>query len=385
MLTLYGIAAPLVLIWTVLRLRKAPKDRALWSLCGLIIGWTLAFPFGRAADAGSGLFGTPPMVSRLIEHSLDIASMHGLICFYLYSALGRREAGRRARLYGIPLALTFIVLVAAALSTPEGVGTRDHRVTSVAVFYVAADAYLVFAFSKAWFWNRCYAHGAGPRLRRGLRIAATGMVAFALANTLYIVAVVLHWAGGDDAPDNLDTAGAASTSLGWFAAVFLMLPGVVLFLAGVTYPAAAMRVIALRVWVRHLRHYRRLKPLWVALHELFPENVLPRVPMSAWRSGLNPRSVHRYYYRRAIECRDGLVRISPYIPPPEKDAVAVGDGNAELSERLRSALRAHRSGERSSAPAVPVAVPMEPTLEADVRELIVLSDALRTADPNGEH
>ncbi|MFJ8927640.1 MAB_1171c family putative transporter [Streptomyces sp. NPDC102364] len=384
MLALYGIGAPLVLMWTVLRLRRAPKDRALWSLCGLITGWTLAFPFGRAADAGAGLLGTTPMGSRLVEHSLDIVSMHGLICFYLYSALEEREAGRRARLYGVPLALTFIVLVAATLSTPGGVGTRDHRVTSVAVFYVAADAYLVFAFSKAWFWNRCYARGAGPRLRRGLRIAATGMIAFALANSLYIVAVVLHWAGGDDVSSNLDTAGAASTSLGWFAAVFLMLPGVVLFLVGVTYPAAAMRVIALRVWWRHLLHYRRLKPLWAALHELFPENVLPRVPMSAWRNALNPRSVHRRYYRRAIECRDGLVRISPYINPSQTGASGDTTSGAELSDRLRHALRAHGSGELSSAHAVAVAVPPDPSLEADVRELIVLADALRTVDPNGE-
>lgn len=94
--------------------------------------------------------------------------------------------------------------------------------------------------------------------------------------------------------------------------------------------------------------------------------------------------MHRRYYRRAIECRDGLVRISPYINPSQTGASGDTTSGAELSDRLRHALRAHGSGELSSAHAVAVAVPPDPSLEADVRELIVLADALRTVDPNGE-
>ncbi|MFF4508944.1 MAB_1171c family putative transporter [Streptomyces sp. NPDC001401] len=381
LLAIYGITACVVLAWTVVRLIRAPKDRALWSLCGLITGWTASFPFGRAADRQVGLLGTTPMESRLIEHSLVVIGVHGLICFYLYSALNGRQARKRAWQYGIPLAVTLAVLMAAALLTPGGVATRDHRVTSVAVFFVAADSYCVFGFSRAWVWNRRYARGAGPRLRRGLRLAAAGMIAIVAASVLFVVAVVLHWAGGSGVPKSLHTQGAAATTLGWFAAVFFLLPGVVIFLAGVTYPAAVMHVIALRLWWHHLRQYRRLGPLWTALHEQFPENSLSRIPVRPWRDALNPRAVHRRYYRRAIECRDGLVRISPYVTASDDAGIRTSQ---ELSDGLRRALRARAAGLPASANAVPIAVPEDASLEADVRELVALSDALRTERPNGE-
>ena len=381
LLAIYGISACVVLVWTVVRLMRAPHDRALWSLCGLITGWTVSFPFGRAADRQAGLLGATPMESRLIEHSLVVMGVHGLVCFYLYSALNARQATKRAWQYGVPLAVTLAVLITAALLTPEGAGTRDHRVTYVAVFFVAADAYCVFGFSQAWVWNRRYARGAGPRLRRGLRLAAIGMTAIVMASVLFIVAVVLRWAGYGSAPDSLHANGAASTALGWFAAVFLLLPGVVTFLVGVTYPAAVMHAIALRLWWRHLRQFRRLAPLWGVLHEHFPENVLPRVPVRPWRDALNPRAVHRRYYRRVIECRDGLVRISPYVKAPDCTSSRTPQ---EVSSGLRRALKARAEGLPAAASAVPIAVPEDASLDADALELIALSDALRVERQNGE-
>ncbi|MFE0256168.1 MAB_1171c family putative transporter [Streptomyces sp. NPDC059010] len=384
LLGIYGITVCLVLAWTVVRLARAPRDRTLWSLCGLITGWTISFPFGRAADHGTDLLGMSPMTSRLIEHALIVTGIHGLVCFYLYSALDHRRAKRRAWQYGIPLALTLAVLVVAALLTPAGVGTRDHRVTSVAVFFVAADSYAVFGFTRAWVWNRRYACGARPRFRRGLRLAAFGMIGIAVASALFVVAVALRWGGGGSAPQSLPTEGAAETALGWFAAVFFLLPGLIAFLVGVTYPSAVMHLLALRLWWRHLRQYRRLGPLWAALHERFPENALFRLPGRSWHEALNPRSVHRRYYRRVIECRDGLVRISPYLASLQGDADARACRSpAEFSARLRQALRASAESEPVLAAAIPIAVPDEPSLDADVRELIALSDALRTAQPNG--
>ncbi|WP_405657780.1 MAB_1171c family putative transporter [Streptomyces sp. NBC_00079] len=380
LLALYGITASVALLWTVVRLMRAPKDRALWALCGLITGWTLSFPFGRAADHDAGLLGTTPMESRLIEQGLVVIGIHGLICFYLFSALNNRQARKRAWQYGAVLAVALTAMIVSALLTPDGVGTRDHRVTSVAVFFVAADLYGVFGFSRAWVWNRRYARGAGPRLRRGLRLAAAGMLAIALAAGLFVVAVVERWAGGGAAPKSLHAHGAASTTLGWFAAVFLLLPGVVIFLIGITYPAAVMHVIAQRLWWRHLRQYRRLGPLWRVLHERFPENALDRVPARPWREMLNPLAVHRRYYRRAIECRDGLVRISPYVSTPAGSIIRSPD---ELSHGLRRALQAHAAGQPASATAVPIAVPADSSLDADVRELIALSDALRLERPIG--
>jgi hypothetical protein len=78
--------------------------------------------------------------------------------------------------------------------------------------------------------------------------------------------------------------------------------------------------------------------------------------------------VHRKHYRRVIECRDGLVRISPYLNDPSGD----------LSGQLKRALQAHAEGVPVSTEAKPLAAPAADGLDADVRELELLSQSLQT-------
>jgi hypothetical protein len=183
-----------------------------------------------------------------------------------------------------------------------------------------------------------------------------------------VPAIIIRWAGGEAAPAELATGGTAETTLGFYAAMFLLLPGIVLCLAGISYPAAVVRLGALRIWWRHLRAYHRLAPLWTELNSRFPEDRLSRVPVTRWKDVLSLRGVHRRYYRRVIECRDGLVRISPYIDQQDNDDLAV---------KLRRALRAHASGEGVPQDAVPLALPEQDGLDADVEQLMTLSAALR--------
>jgi hypothetical protein len=149
--------------------------------------------------------------------------------------------------------------------------------------------------------------------------------------------------------------------------MFFLLPGIVLCLIGISYPAAMIRLGALRVWWHHLRAHHRLAPLWTELNSHFPEDRLSRVPVSRWRDTVSLRGVHRRYYRRVIECRDGLVRISPYI----------GQQGDDLAAKLREALRARASGQTATQDAVPLAVPERDGLDADVEQLVTLSYALR--------
>lgn len=91
--------------------------------------------------------------------------------------------------------------------------------------------------------------------------------------------------------------------------------------------------------------------------------------------------MHRRYYRRVIECRDGLVRISPYLALEAATADAEAPLTPEVAARhLRTALRAYASGEEAPSQAVPVALPSEGegdgSLESDVRQLIRLSETL---------
>ena len=71
-----------------------------------------------------------------------------------------------------------------------------------------------------------------------------------------------------------------------------------------------------------------------------------------------------------VECRDGLVRISPYLETT--------DASVDLPSRLRQALAAHAAGESVPAKAVPVALPEGDGLEADVRELVQLARGLES-------
>ncbi|WP_199185785.1 MAB_1171c family putative transporter [Streptomyces carminius] len=390
LLTLYGAGSCAALAWMAHRLARAPRDVPLWAVTGLIACWAAAYPFGLAADRNEVFLGLAPMTSRLVQHILVLAAVNCMVCFYLFSALEPARARRRAAWYGLALLAAVAVLAVSAAATPDGVRTRDHTVTSVAVFFVTADVFLGAGFALGWRWTRRHARGAEPRLARGLRITSFGMAAIVVANVLFVPAVLMRWAGGDRAHESLDTAGAAETTLGWFGAVFFLLPGIVLLLAGVTYPAAVMRLTALRVWWRHLRAYRALEPLWTALHRRFPEDALHRVPVSPWRDALSLRGVHRRYYRRAIECRDGLVRVSPYLADPGRDGGTGGgagdgsgtpesaDGPEELARRLRRALRAHAEGRPVATSAVPLVIPDRGDLDADVRQLVALSRALRS-------
>jgi hypothetical protein len=50
----------------------------------------------------------------------------------------------------------------------------------------AANSYLLYAFAAAAVWTRRYARGAEPRLRRGLRVAAVGLVGISLAGATFV-------------------------------------------------------------------------------------------------------------------------------------------------------------------------------------------------------
>jgi hypothetical protein len=151
------------------------------------------------------------------------------------------------------------------------------------------------------------------------------------------------------------------------AGLMLVVPGIVTFLAGVCYPGAVMRLSAARLWNRRRRTYRQLAPLWTALHEAFPQDTLTRVPASRWRDALSPWSVHRRFYRRVIECRDGLVRLSPYLELPG------GSADGLLADRLIAALQELDTTSLIPRQAVPVAVPGGSGLDADADELARLS------------
>jgi hypothetical protein len=383
MTAVLGVLLVAAVLWKGYQLSRAPWDLPLRSVTLCLVSAALAFPFGtepgaRAADAvlGAG-------AAELLQNVLLLCCVYFLMCFYLHSASDPERGRRRARLELIPLAVAVVLAALSVAATPPAerggtYDTADMRIDGVAGFYLAAGLYLGYALAMALWWTRRYTRISRGSLATGLRLTAVSMAAMVLADLVRQVFVVVRWAGG---PDESPVLTAANVTLSVAIPVFVV---------GVSYPGAASRIAALRLWWRHRRAYRRLRPLWAALHQAFPEDELTRVPTRPWGDRILLRGVHRRYYRRVIECRDGLVRISPYLAAPDEDggpprAPEPSDGWApHLAARLRAALRDHAAGEPAPSRATPskavlLPMPAEDTLEGDARQLATLSDAFHAA------
>lgn len=379
MTALLGVLLVAAVLWKGYQLSRAPADLPLRSVTLCLVSAALAFPFGTSpgARAADDVLGTG--AAELLQNVLLLCCVYFLMCFYLHSASDPAAGRRRARLELLPLGCAVVLATVSVAATPAGerggtYDTADMQVAGVAGFYLAAGVYLGYALAMALWWTRRYARISRGSLATGLKLTAVSMAAMVVADAVRQVFVVIRWAGG---PDESPLLAASNLTLQ------IAIP---LFVIGVSYPGVASRAAALRLWWQHRRAYHRLRPLWAALHQAFPEDELTRVPSRPWGDRLLLRGVHRRYYRRVIECRDGLVRISPYLAKPHPDGEAPGPPEPsgpwarELAERLHGALRNHSAGESApsqSAPSKAVLPPMpaEETLEGDARQLVALSDA----------
>lgn len=367
---MYLTAALLLLavLWKVYQLFQAPQDRALRAVTFCLLCTAGSFSTGLPAEnhALNALGGTG--AASLASNVLLLCAVYWLLSFYLHSATDRQRASRRARLEAVPLAVAVIVITLATIATPAAVrgrpyGTADLHTPQVSVFFIAAQLYLVYAFATTAWWTGRYARMSQKPVTIGLWMTASSLVSMAAANTLRIAMDLIAWHGS-----------AVPAGLNQSVAMLFAL-AVPAFVVGLSYPGVMLRLAGFRIWRQHRRTYRRLRPLWQMLHEAFPEDALHREPVGKWREDLTVRGVHRRYYRRVIECRDGLVRVSPYLALQD---VRNGATPEVLAGHLRSALRSQAAGEPAPTQAIAVALPGEDSLDADARQLVALSDALAT-------
>jgi hypothetical protein len=233
----------------------------------------------------------------------------------------------------------------------------NQSVPAVAVLYLSFDLPIWYFLADAWRWTRHGISDATAALARGLRLASAGLALMVGGMFPLTAVLILHWARLP-CPAALVIAGRS-----------LVICGILVFLAGICYPGAVMRLAAARMWARHRRVYYQLAPLWTELHRAFPQDALARVPCSPWRDAVSPWGMHRRYYRRVIECRDGLVRVSPRL--------ADGDGRP-LGDRLVAALETLPTA-AVAGEAVPIAIPGAAGLDADAGELVTLARQVAVA------
>ncbi|MDX3532892.1 hypothetical protein PV721_00580 [Streptomyces sp. MB09-01] len=367
---LLGTVLLLALGWNVARLFASPSDKLVQAVAFCLLCAALSFPVGTRGGAAfvDALIGEG--AAKLLQNLLLLGSVFFLKCFFIHSVSDRGAGRARVRAELIPLGITVLVITAAMAATPQverahTYAAANMRVAGVAVFYLTAGLYLMYALAIALRWTVRYARMSGRPLVTGLWLIAGALTAMVSAAGVREVLTLVRWLGAD-------VPGAAI-----LGAKLLLDVAIPLFVIGVLYPASATRWVSLRLWWHHRRVYRRLAPLWTALNEVFPEDALHRGHPS-WRDALSVRGVHRRYYRRVIECRDGLVRISPHLALLEAaEHPSTGELATESAARhLRAALAAYAAGEPAPSQAVPIALPNGDSLEDDVRQLALLADAL---------
>lgn len=366
----HGVLSWGVALWMVYQLVRRPSDTRLQALTALVGCWALSWPFGVAASGVIDLHGLDVMTARAIQHILRAGAAFCLVVFFLYAARPAELAARSMRRQAVPLLVAVVVMTLAAAAVPDslraeaagltsGTGTGPVGVTAIGLFYVTANVYMGHAFTVAWIWTHRRRGRADRKLRRALGVAELGLGCIVLATALLVLANVLRWAGSEP-PTAVTLTGVA-----------LLLPGFVIFLVAVSYPAVRARLGALRRTLRHRRLWRKLRPLWAELNAVFPDDALEAGAMPAWRERLQLRGITHRYYRRFVECRDGLVRLSPYLA-----AVGYDSHTTPTAEQTIAALDALAAGTQVADQAITVAPPPTDDSDADVDALAQLSQRI---------
>lgn len=139
-----------------------------------------------------------------------------------------------------------------------------------------------------------------PISARGFRIAAVG---FGVCIPFFVgprmLALLLALAGNPPGPllEIISIAG--------------QLCAVAFVATGFGLPIIRAKLVAVRLWLRHVYLTRKMAPLWHDLSALSEAYELLRED----RTGVLPLKAHYRFYRRVIECRDGLLLAGRLVDP----------------------------------------------------------------------
>ncbi|MEE1753159.1 MAB_1171c family putative transporter [Streptomyces sp. SP18CS02] len=358
-------------VWKMIDLARAPHDRVLRVLvvCLLLLtaGEILSFPeAGRALDTY-----TTVGVGKVAFNAIYMSGLAALILFFISSTRGARARYRRqlrantGLLAGVVVALVLCMIATPPALRGHTLSTPDMARPTIACFYIVGNAYFLYAYLTSGWWALRYARMATRYLALGLRITAVGLSALAITSVNRVVWVFLR----------IHDPGAYQTfnTVNWSLNDWAM--GIVL--VGISYSAAVQLVMHQRSVLHHRRMYHELTPLWTALAGAYPELVLNSDPAGARWSRFRLRRTHERFYRRLIECRDGLVRLSPYLARVAPGVDLARGPADQLARHIAQALTLKPAAEDpdTALPAARIAFPAGNDLGDDARELIAISQA----------
>ncbi|MEU0202610.1 MAB_1171c family putative transporter [Streptomyces sp. NPDC006237] len=302
-----------------------------------------------------------------------------MVGFLRERPLQRRTLWTRPEVVMCLSCFTAMVLV-TALMPPR---LRDHTFTlpylddwRVRAFYDIGGVYLVFGYAAcgvlaAW-------HARRGRLMRqvSLSIVSVGLLALSLSCVLRILWVncrACRGYGHHFTYTNIFLLGQVAT---------------IAVCAGLSIPCFASAAQFLRERAVHRSRFRELAELWQRLVAFYPELVLDQPRGRRW---LPPLDYTSAVYRRYVECRDGLTRLSPYLHLASEEAASHGAAGEsagpatgpDLVRLVDRALRLRGEADRAgtAAPATPAFLAPgaghDADYESDLVGLMALSRGLR--------
>ena len=359
-------------VWKSVHLVRAPHDILLRYLVAclslLAAGHALSLPsLMHAVDAA-----TTSGVAKVLYNGLVMTGLYALVCLFFYAGRsGEAAHPRRLSIEKALLVITLATITTLVILTPaglraEGLSTPHITRPSIAWFYIVGNIYFVYAYSSAGWLALRYSTRASRYLSLALRVTALGLAGLMITSINRAVWVVIRFNHGP--PLGRLNAINWPISNGSF----------ILLTIGMCLLAVVQTIATMRSRLLHRRLYRQLTPLWVALREAYPELILDRESGSQFFRSRRHNNIHRVFYRRLIECRDGLVRLSPYVSVAAKGHDISHCSTAELARFIQVALRLKALHEvpSSGLPAVAMAIPAVNDINSDVRELVDISNAL---------
>ncbi|GAA0458034.1 hypothetical protein GCM10010361_22580 [Streptomyces olivaceiscleroticus] len=247
----------------------------------------------------------------------------------------------------------------------------------VRAFYDIGGAYLAFGYLTCAVLAARHARRGRPLLRVSLSAVSAGLLGLSLSCALRMLWVNCRGCRGYGHPLT-------------YANIFLLgQVATIVVCVGLSLPCFASAAQFFRERAVHRARFRELEELWRRLVDFYPELVLDQPREHRWLPRLDYTSA---VYRRYVECRDGLTRLSPFLHRASEEAAvpedaargtappAAGQGLVHLVDR---ALRLR--GEADRADAVTPAPSVFATLgdnhdadyEGDLGDLIALSRGLR--------
>ncbi|GAB3288968.1 MAB_1171c family putative transporter [Parasphingorhabdus pacifica] len=355
-------AATIAAVWKLSQLIRAPHDKGLRvvTICTVLVFIALSAQLAVSIPAMAEFF--PSQSPKLIQNVI-LTFFFALLIVLLQSSVAPSAVGSRGWLeIGLALLASGGLVATFAATNPADRGASyEHAGETPAAlgFYLLGNLYMSYATARGAHLAWTTADHTQSRARLSLRVAAAGLAVNCIGtHTPRVVST-----SGRLLFDKELLPGTAT----WTTPILAI--GIVAFFLGIGYPGARTGLVKARMWIEVRHHYRQLRPLWAALCGQF-SNIALFPPVSPLREAFQVRQMRLRYYRRVIECRDGLVCLSPYVTEPV-DSTKTHEQQAAL---VRDALGRATAREEVSVTSV-IAEPEAAGMEADTQQLLALSRA----------